>query len=248
MHLLQSLHDKPNIAIVGASGGIGRALVSLLADSGRSGRLYALSRSPIDLHHGGIVRHAIDISDEDSIRQAAAASTERAPLDLVIVATGILHDKEGLRPEKSLKELEPQQLARVFAVNAIGPALVAKHFLPRLRSGHKTVFAALSARVGSIGDNRLGGWASYRASKAALNMLLRTVSIEHARRFPLSIVAGLHPGTVDTPLSQPFSANVPDGRLFTPALAAERLLAVIDDLRPEDSGRVYAWDGEPIPW
>ena len=248
MHLLQSLHDKPNVAIVGASGGIGRALVSLLADSGRTGRLYALSRSPIELHHGGIVRHAIDISDEDSVRQAAAASTERAPLDLVIVATGILHDDDGLRPEKSLKELEPQQLVRVFAVNAIGPALVAKHFLPRLRSGHKTVFAALSARVGSIGDNRLGGWASYRASKAALNMLLRTAAIEHSRRFPMSVVAGLHPGTVDTPLSEPFSANVPDGRLFTPAFAAERLLAVIDGLRPEDSGRVYAWDEEPIQW
>jgi len=248
MHLLQSLHDKPNVAIVGASGGIGRALVRLLADSGCAGRLHALSRSPIDLHHGGIVRHAIDVTDEDSIRQAAAAASDRGPLDLVIVATGILHDTAGLQPEKRLQELDPQQLARVFAVNAMGPALVAKHFLPRLRRGHKTVFAALSARVGSIGDNRLGGWASYRASKAALNMLLRTIALEQSRLFPLSVVAGLHPGTVDTPLSGPFSANVPDGKLFTPEFAAQRLLEVIDDLRPEDSGRVYAWNGDPVPW
>jgi len=248
VQLLRSLDDKPNIAIVGASGGIGRALVERLADSGRISRVHALSRTPIELNSGRIVRHSIDILDEESVRQAAAAASDRGPLDLVIVAAGILHDSSGLWPEKNLQDLDAQKLTRVFAVNAIGPALVAKHFLPRLRRGCKTVFAALTARVGSIADNRLGGWASYRASKAALNMLLRTIAIEHSRRYPLSVVAGLHPGTVATPLSQPFSANVPEGRLFTPDQAARRLLAVIDALGPGDSGRVYGWDGQPIPW
>lgn len=127
------------------------------------------------------------------------------------------------------------------------PALVAKHFLPLLARDRKSVFAALSARVGSISDNQLGGWHAYRASKAALNMLLRTFAIELARRNPRAVCVGLHPGTVDTGLSAPFQANVPEGKLFTPDFAAARLLEVVDRLKPDDSGHVFAWDGQLIP-
>ena len=178
---------------------------------------------------------------------AEAAQADAAALDLVIVASGILHDREGLHPEKTWRALDGAALEQVYRINTVGPALVAKHFLPLLARHRKSVFAALSARVGSISDNQLGGWHAYRASKAALNMLLRTFAIELARRNPRAICVGLHPGTVDTRLSAPFQANVPEGKLFTADLAAERLLAVIDRLEPSDSGSVFAWDGQQIP-
>ena len=139
-------------------------------------------------------------------------------------------------------------MLETFRINTIGPVLLAKHFLPLMRSGSKSVFVALSARVGSISDNRLGGWSSYRASKAALNMLLRTASIEHKRRHPESVIVALHPGTVDTRLSAPFQRGVPEGKLFTPAYSVERLLDVIDGLRPADTGGFFAWDGQPIEY
>ena len=145
-----------------------------------------------------------------------------------------------------MRELDAGKLARVFAINAAGPALVAKHFLPNLRKGSKTAFAALSARVGSIGDNRLGGWYAYRASKAALNMLLKTLSIEQARQRPDSIIVGLHPGTVNTELSSPFTKRTPAAKLFTPEVSAGHLLNVLDGLTPEDSGGVFAWDGQRV--
>ena len=163
------------------------------------------------------------------------------------MASGILHDDEALRPEKTWRALDGAALERVYRINAVGPALVAKHFLPLLARDRKSVFAALSARVGSISDNHLGGWHAYRASKAALNMLLRTFAIELARRNPRAICVGLHPGTVDTGLSAPFQANVPEGKLFTPDFAAARLLEVVDRLKPDDSGKVFAWDGQLIP-
>ena len=137
-------------------------------------------------------------------------------------------------------------MARAYQINAIGPALVAKHFLPLLATDRKAVFAALSARVGSIGNNRLGGWYAYRASKAALNMILKTLSIELARRNPSAICVGLHPGTVDTRLSGPFQRGVPGDKLFSPHRSAPCLLKVINALSPGQSGRVLAWDGKPI--
>lgn len=145
-----------------------------------------------------------------------------------------------------MRELDRASMTEVFTVNAIGPALIAKHFLPRLRKDHKAVFAALSARVGSIGDNRLGGWTSYRASKAALNMILRTLAIEQRRSAKNSVVAALHPGTVDTGLSKPFQGRVPDSQLFGPHRAALALLGVIEQLTAEDSGGFFAWDGTAI--
>jgi NAD(P)-dependent dehydrogenase (short-subunit alcohol dehydrogenase family) len=187
----------------------------------------------------------MDIGDEDSIA-AAAGAMSGCELDLVIIATGVLHRATAVRPEKSLRDIDPVAMTEVFRVNTIGPALLAKHLLPRFRRNGKTVFAALSARVGSIGDNRLGGWVSYRSSKSALNMVLKTLSIEHARRFPDAVVAALHPGTVDTALSAPFQRRVPERGLFTPARSVGHMLSVIDKLTVEDTGGFFAWDGTRI--
>lgn len=246
MTRLESFESGIRAAVVGASGGLGAAFVRALAADPAVDRVYAFARSPLTADGDKITTGRIDIEDEDSITKAA----ERLGGDevhLVLVPTGILHDGE-LMPERQLKELDPARLARVFAINATGPAVVAKHFLPKLARRTKTVFAALSARVGSISDNRLGGWASYRASKAALNQLLKTIAIEQTRRRPQSIVAALHPGTVDTPLSRPFTSRTPEEKLFTPEQSADYLLGVVDSLTPEDSGGFFAWDGTRIEY
>jgi len=167
------------------------------------------------------------------------------PLDLVIVANGILHDGE-LMPEKSLRDLSQEKFQHVFEVNTITPALIAKHFLPKLNKQQTSIFAALSARVGSISDNRLGGWYSYRASKAALNMVIKTASIEVKRRNKHAIIVGLHPGTVDSNLSKPFQRNVPEGDLFTPEYSANKLLDVLDNLTLEQTGKCFAFDGTEV--
>ena len=236
------------VVVIGATGGIGHAFVRTRAGDEKVDKVFALSRQPADDWPDGVSPATIDILDESSIEAAAAAVSADDAVDLVLVTTGILHDGDRIQPEKSLRDFDADTMTRVFALNAIAPAIVAKHFLPALRKGHKTVFAALSARVGSISDNRLGGWASYRASKAALNMLLKTASIEHARRNRSSVVAALHPGTVDTELSAPFQSNVPDEQLFTPETSAGHLLSVIDGLTPADSGGFFAWDGQPVPY
>lgn len=223
-------------AVIGASGGIGAALADALAADPRYGSVCRLGRSVA----GGF----LDLADEQSI--AAAAGRFADGLDLVLVATGAL-ETGGRTPEKSWRMLEADAMARSFAINAIGPALVAKHFLPLLPRTTRGVFAALSARVGSIGDNRLGGWHSYRSAKAALNQLIRTLSIELAIQRPQALCVGLHPGTVDTPLSRPFQAGVPTDKLFTPAFAAGRLLSVLDGLTPADSGGVFDWQGLRLP-
>ncbi len=228
--MLGSFGPDLRAVVVGAHGGIGGALVDLIHPRGE---VIALARADLDL------------TDATSI--AAAAARISGPLDVVIVATGMLHDAAG-GPEKSLRDLDAGRLAKAFAINATGPALVAQAFLPKLRTDRKTAFVALSARVGSIGDNRLGGWYGYRAAKAALNQLLRTAAIEHARRAPLSVVAALHPGTVDTHLSAPFQRGVAPAKLFTPAFSAAAMLDVIDRLTPADSGGFFAWDGAAIPF
>jgi NAD(P)-dependent dehydrogenase (short-subunit alcohol dehydrogenase family) len=242
---LHSFGDSITAVVVGASGGIGHALTTRLADSPAVAHVLACSRSRPSIDHPKVGFHPLDLQDEATI--AAAAGAQARPLDLVLVATGILHDGEALRPERTWRALDAAALEHAYRINAIGPALVAKHFLPLLAQGRKSVFAALSARVGSIGDNRQGGWHAYRASKAALNMLLRTFAIELARRNPAAICVGLHPGTVATRLSAPFQSGVPEGRLFTPAFSASRLLEVVDGLTQADSGGVFAWDGQPIP-
>ena len=153
---------------------------------------------------------------------------------------------EGIAPEKTMRAMSHDGFTQSFMSNTIGPAMSAQALLPLLRRDQKSVFTALSARVGSISDNRLGGWYAYRAAKAALNMVIKTLAIEYGRRFPEAIIAGLHPGTVDTALSKPFQSNVPEGKLFTPEFCAQRLIEVIDGLVPEDSGGLFAWDGQQI--
>jgi NAD(P)-dependent dehydrogenase (short-subunit alcohol dehydrogenase family) len=247
MNASDTAAPAPQTAVViGASGGLGAAFVHELADDDRFGRVLALSRQGTASGIGRIVPARIDVTDEPSIAAAAAHAQSLGPVRLVIVASGMLHG-DGIRPEKHWGMLDGDALARVLAVNTIGPALVAKHFLPLLPRSGRSVFAAISARVGSIEDNRLGGWYAYRASKAALNMLLKTFAIELARRAPEAVCIGLHPGTVDTRLSRPFQERVPEGKLFTPQQSAQHLLRVIDRATPADSGAVFAWDGARVP-
>ena len=248
MILLSSLHPNSNIGIIGASGGIGRAFVELLVGDAGIRQVHAFCRTPLEWAESKVVSHSLDLANEESIEAAASAAASEAPLDLVIVATGILHRGDGIKPEKSMRELDSRSMAEVLAVNSIGPSLVAKHFLPKLRRDHKAVFAALSARVGSIGDNRLGGWTAYRMSKAALNMLVKTMAIEQARTAPDSVVVALHPGTVNTELSRPFTGRVPASQLFTPRMAATRLLGVLDKLSSDQTGGFFAYDGARIDY
>ena len=247
MQKLESFAPAANVAVIGASGGLGRALCDSLSECPSVSTLHALARTPVASANTKTIVSAIDTSDENSIQAAAIRTTSNCPLDLVIVATGALH-RDAMQPEKCMAEIDAANLASIYRTNTIGPAMVAKHFLPRLHRARKTVFAVLSARVGSISDNRLGGWYAYRASKAALNMLVKTLSIEHARRWPQSTITALHPGTVDTALSQPFTSRVPDDQLFSAEFAAGRLLHVIDNLDPEDTGGFFAWDGSSIAW
>ncbi len=233
-------------AVFGASGGIGAALVAALSARGDVAQVYAGGRSGVGLSGPKVVPFAFDLLDEASI--AAACAAIGGPLDLVIVASGRLTYADGTGPEKSTRALSGDHLAEMFAINATGPALIAKQTLPLLRKDARGVFAAISARVGSISDNRLGGWHAYRASKAALNMLIRTCAIELARTHPQAIAVTLHPGTVDTALSQPFQRGVAADKLFTADYSAGRMLAVLDGLVPAQSGRLFAWDGAEVPF
>lgn len=244
---LASLAHGYRAMIFGSSGGVGGALVAALSEDPRCGAIYAGSRRSSTTTAGAVRPFTFDLADERTIADAAAFAGDSGPLDLVMIATGALH-ANAVAPEKTYRALEAASLAHVFAVNAIGPALIAKHVLPLMAKGRKAVFIALSARVGSIEDNRLGGWHAYRMSKAALNMLIRTVSIEMATRNRDAIVAALHPGTVDTALSAPFQRGVAPEKLFTPAYSASRLLRVVDELSPADSGGFFSFDGAPIPF
>jgi NAD(P)-dependent dehydrogenase (short-subunit alcohol dehydrogenase family) len=240
--------DASSVAVViGASGGIGAALVSALRQHTAVGSIIATGHVHEPATLPGVETSMLDILDEDALAALAERASAVGSVRLVLVASGLLHTSSGLAPEKSWRALDLASLQEVFAVNTFGPALVGKHFLPLLPRQGRAIFAALSARVGSIEDNRLGGWHAYRASKAALNMLLRNFSIELARRAPEAVCVGLHPGTVDTPLSSPFQRAVKPQKLFTPKEAALHLLKVLDGLAPADSGDVYAWDGQRIP-
>jgi NAD(P)-dependent dehydrogenase (short-subunit alcohol dehydrogenase family) len=229
--------------VLGAQGGIGKALVEQLQSQvpARFARVMAASRHSVP---------ALDLLSEASIEAIAAQVDQTGlALRLVIDATGFLHGQlngQAVQPEKSLRQLDPQHLAHAFALNAIGPALLMKHLLPRLPSQGKAVFATLSAKVGSIGDNQLGGWYSYRASKAALNQLVHTAAIELRRRAPQAVCVALHPGTVDTALSAPFGKQGLHVR--TPEACAALLLDLVDQLDAAASGGFFAPDGTVLPW
>jgi len=222
--------------VIGASGGIGSAAHALLTESGAFVEVLSASRS---------MNSALDITVERSIVTLAAALADGPPLRLVFTASGLLHDG-ALQPEKALRQIDPAGMARLFAVNSIGPALLLKHLSPLLPRKGRSVFAALSAKVGSIGDNSLGGWIGYRASKAALNQILRTAAVELARTRPEAVVAALHPGTVATSLSKPFSAAGLDVR--QPDTAARDLLTVVAGLTPVESGGFFDYRGAALPW
>ncbi|WP_152047288.1 SDR family NAD(P)-dependent oxidoreductase [Aureimonas psammosilenae] len=231
--MLPSLRSDYRAVVLGSTGGIGSAILSELRADPRCAHVIGLSRAT-----------GFDLLNESSIEAAAKQAAEGGPLDLVFDATGaLLIDGQG--PEKTLRALDPAAMAAQFAVNAIGPALILKHFAPLLARKRRVLFATLSARVGSIGDNRLGGWISYRASKSALNQILRTAAIEIARSHPMAVAVALHPGTVATPLSDPFAAG---RERLTPPMSASRLLAVLDSLPPEANGGFFAYDGSRIEW
>jgi NAD(P)-dependent dehydrogenase (short-subunit alcohol dehydrogenase family) len=231
-------------------GGIGRALLADLAQRAPQLELVGASRRPgprSTTGLEGVPVLPVDLERDDSLTALAGQLAGGPPLRLVIHTAGLLQDGE-LKPEKRLAQVQRRHLERSFAVNAFAPLLLAQAIEPLLPRDQPVHFASLSARVGSIGDNRLGGWYAYRAAKAAQNQLLHTLALEWARRLPLGCVSLLHPGTTATALSAPFRAHVPAGTLFSPERAAGHLLDVLEQRRPGDSGRFWAWDGQPIPW
>lgn len=243
--LLPSMGEDLRAIVIGASGGIGGAFIDALNEADQVSKIYALSRQGKSHPSEKVDNLTLDLTSEKSLKAAAESLCETDPFDLIIIATGLLQG-DGISPEKSIRDLSYEGLEKSFLVNTIGPAMTARYFLPLLREDRKSVFTALSARVGSISDNRIGGWYAYRASKAALNMILKTLSIEHARRHKQAIILGLHPGTVDTDLSKPFQGNVPEDKLFTPEYSIEKLLSVIDQVSPQDSGKLFDWAGKEI--
>ncbi|MDX2213710.1 MAG: SDR family NAD(P)-dependent oxidoreductase [Oculatellaceae cyanobacterium bins.114] len=257
--------ESINALVVGANRGIGLGFVEQLLKDNRIGTLYATYRNDISpellamqsrFFEGAIATQpsdrlhliAMDVTDETQIAQGIAQIKTQTPqLHLVMYCVGLLHEGE-MQPEKGLQQIQSDRLLRYFQVNSIGAVLLAKHLVPLLKHGDRSVFASISAKVGSIGDNQLGGWYGYRASKAALNMFMRTVAIEYHRKSPKTLVTLLHPGTTDTQLSKPFQRNVPPEKLFSVDRTVTQLLAVIEQLQPEDSGQFFSWDGSRLPW
>ena len=234
-----------NAAVFGASGGIGNAVCQHLIEAGCK-RVYAGSRAGDYPASDTVTPFTFDLTDEVSVAEAAATMKANPP-ELVFVASGVLTLNDGTGPERTYKRIDPTTMAEVFALNTIGPALIAKHMLPLMPRNERFVFAALSARVGSISDNGLGGWHSYRASKAALNMLIKNFALELGRTHKNGVIVGLHPGTVDSALSAPFQKGLPDGQLTEPSKAAANLLSVLAELTPEHSGKVFDFAGKEVP-
>ncbi|MCB9628219.1 MAG: SDR family oxidoreductase [Sandaracinaceae bacterium] len=241
--------------VQGASRGLGFTLSALLAE--RGAHVFATAREPAasaelltlaQQHPGRVVLCPLDVRDEASIVAAVETLAQHTrSLDLVLNVAGVLNGN-GRPPERRIEDLDPAAMADAFATNAIGPLVLARHLYPYLKHDGRAVFATLSARVGSISDNAIGGWYSVRASKAAQNQLLKTLSIELQRRAKNVICVALHPGTVDTDMSKPFQRTVAPGKLFSRERAARQLLDIVDGLTAEDTGSFIAWDGQRIPW
>ncbi|NTJ43662.1 SDR family NAD(P)-dependent oxidoreductase [Agrobacterium larrymoorei] len=218
--------------VIGASGGIGSSVADMIGQDPRCGSLQRLSR----------LADGLDVTDEQSVSDAAHKI--EGDLHLIFCATGAL-TIDGVGPEKSLKQISPEAMMKQFALNAVGTALLLKHFSSKLCRRERSLLAVLSARVGSIGDNRLGGWMSYRASKAALNQIVRTASVEIARTHPASVVVSLHPGTVATPLTQDYASG---RERMQPVESTRRMLSVLNALEAAQTGHFFAYDGTPIEW
>ena len=254
--LLSSL-SKLNALVVGATQGIGLEFVKQLLQDSRIEHLFATYRSVqtadallalADQYPQRLHCLPMDLTEEAQIATGLAQISAIAPqLHFVINCVGLLHS-ENQQPEKALRQLNSDNLLNYFQVNSIGPALLAKHLLPALKHADPSLFATISAKIGSIGDNRIGGWYGYRASKAALNMFLKTASIEYRRRSPKTTIVMLHPGTTDTALSKPFQRGVPPEKLFSTERTVSQLLNVLADVRSEDSGEFFSWDGARLPW
>ena len=249
--------NHANALVVGASQGIGLGFVRALLQKDNFQRIFATYRNQstaVELltlqeqHRERLQCLQIDITDESQITAGIKRIQESVKqLHLAIYCVGVLHEG-NLSPEKSLRQIKPENLIYSFQVNSIGAVLLAKHLMPLFKKSDRSIFASISAKVGSIGDNRLGGWYGYRASKAALNMFLKTTAIEYSRRCPKTIVVALHPGTTDTRLSQPFQKNVPPNKLFPVEHTVNLLSKVIANLEIKDSGEFFAWDGSKLPW
>ena len=237
------------VAIFGATGGIGRALVTQLINAPGVTSVYGAGRSGAsDVSTDEIYTPlTLDLTKEESIAEACVEILQNEAPALSIIASGFLSETGGLQPERTFKQQSAASFETLFAINTIGPALIAKHLLPGIPRKGRHVIGFLSARVGSISDNRVGGWHAYRASKAALNMLIKNYAIELSMRKSEAICVGLHPGTVDTPLSQPFQRNLQEGQVISAESSARHLLDVCQYLTLADSGRVFDWKGEPIP-
>ncbi|MEO1621934.1 MAG: SDR family NAD(P)-dependent oxidoreductase [Cyanobacteria bacterium J06632_3] len=256
MPLLPSV-DRLNALVVGASQGIGLEFVRQLLQDSRTHYLFATYRTrdtanqlfqlageyPNRLHC-----LQMDLTEETQISQGLAELATTSPyLHIVINCVGLLHNQQQ-QPEKALRQLQSDNLLSYFQVNSIGPALLAKHLLPFLKHPDPSLFATLSAKIGSIGDNRIGGWYGYRASKAALNMFLKTAAIEYSRRSPKTTIVMLHPGTTDTRLSKPFQRGVPPEKLFSTQRTVSQLIDVMSNVTPSNSGDFFSWDGTQLPW
>jgi NAD(P)-dependent dehydrogenase (short-subunit alcohol dehydrogenase family) len=235
-----------NVVIIGASGAIGSAFVRVSSAMFPEACVHAFSRTPEQTDGlANVTARGIDYYDESSLEQAAQLATEHGPIDFLLVALGMLHDEEVV-PEKSLRDLSAEKFRKIYDANTIAPALVAKYFLPGLNREQRSVCAFLSAHAGSISDNDLGGWYSYRCAKAALNMLVKNFAIEVGRRNKQAVIVGLHPGTVDSNLSSIFKAGLPAHKLFAPEYSAQRLMDVLKSRTPEHSGRCFSWDASQV--
>ena len=232
------------VAVIGSSGAIGNAFLEHYIKDESVENIFSFSRSNLSIENNKVIHCLIDVENEASI-QKAAESLEEVKLDEIIIASGLLHTKD-FGPEKSIRDLKADNILKILSVNTVGPAIVGKYFLPLLNKNNKSVMAFLSARVGSISENKLGGWYSYRASKAALNQIIKNFSIEINRVNPQAIILGLQPGTVESNFSQPFKKNVKEGNLFTAEYSVSMLLNVINSCTTKDSGKLIGWDGKEI--
>ena len=232
------------VAVIGSSGAIGSAFVNHYINDLSINSIFSFSRSGIGIDNNKVKHFSIDIENESSIENAAK-SVEETNFDEIIIASGLLHTNE-FGPEKSIKDLKADNILKVLNVNTVGPAIIGKYFLPLLNKDNKSVMAFLSARVGSISENKLGGWYSYRASKSALNQVIKTFSIELKRTNPKAIIIGLQPGTVDSELSAPFKRSVSNNKLFSAEYSVSQLLEVIERADDSSSGNLISWDGEII--